>query len=311
MKKKLYHLCVSSPEVMFRVPEDYYQGINRACLAAYDHDTCLLAYSFMSNHFHVIAETANPYRYIGSIRNGYNKWFNHKYSRKGPLGYPGFHAVELDTLEHILDGTTYVLKNGVHHNVVSYPSGYPFCSTRFYFMKDFGIKGLYTPLTSWKEQRKFLPWKVKLPPGYILDKSGLLIQEHILQTDMVEHYYGSPRKFAFYMNKLSAEEWAILHIESWMGEQTKELLNNEKLIGKINRTSDIDVCLFIDDWLKKNKNGAPYTTLTQEEKLRLAQMLSYRRASLCQISRCLVIPKDALKNISDRSNSVRAQPFRR
>lgn len=106
MKKKLYHLCVSSPEVMFRVPEDYYQGINRACLAAYDHDTCLLAYSFMSNHFHVIAETANPYRYIGSIRNGYNKWFNHKYSRKGPLGYPGFHAVELDTLEHILDGTT-------------------------------------------------------------------------------------------------------------------------------------------------------------------------------------------------------------
>ena len=66
MKKKLYHLCVSSPEVMFRVPEDYYQGINRACLVAYHYDTGLLAYSFMSNHFHVIAETGDPYGYIGS-----------------------------------------------------------------------------------------------------------------------------------------------------------------------------------------------------------------------------------------------------
>lgn len=296
MKKKLYHLCVSSPEVMFRVPEDYYQGINRACLAAYDHDTCLLAYSYMSNHFHVIAETANPYRYIGFIRNGYNKWFNHKYSRKGPLGYPGFHAVELDTLEHILDGTTYVLRNGVHHNVVSYPSGYPFCSTRFYFMKDFGNKGLYIPLTSWKEQRKFLPWKVKLPPGYILDKSGLLIQENILQTDMVEHFYGSPRKFAFYMNKLSGEEWAILNIESWMGAQAKDLLNSEKLLKNANRISDIDICEYIDACLLKNKNGAPYTALSVTEKLRLASQFRHRGAGIGQISRCLAISEDLLKS---------------
>jgi hypothetical protein len=152
-EKKLYHLCVSSSEVMFRVQEDYFQGINRACLAAYHHNTNLLAYAFMSNHFHIIAETKNPEIYIGSIRNGYTKWFNNKYARKGPLGYSGFHAVELDTLEHILDGITYVLRNGVHHNVVSYPSGYPFCSTRYYFMKDFGIRDLNIPIVSWKEEK--------------------------------------------------------------------------------------------------------------------------------------------------------------
>ena len=295
MKKKLYHLCVSSPEVMFRVPADYYHGINRACLAAYHYNTGLLAYAYMSNHFHLIVETDNPAGYIGSLRNGYNKWFNNKYSRKGPLGYAGFHAVELDTLEHILDGTTYVLRNGVHHNVVLYPSGYPFCSTRYYFMNDFGIKGLYTPLMSWTEQRRYLPWKVKLPAGYLLDKSGLLIQENILQTKMVEHYYGSPRKFSFYMNKLSGEEWAMLNIESWMGTITKELLNNEKLTGKVNRISDVDVCLFIDEWLKDNKNGAPYTTLQKEERLRLALLLRQRGTGPGQIARCLVISRDTLE----------------
>jgi hypothetical protein len=281
---------------MFRVPADYYHGINRACLAAYHYNTGLLAYAYMSNHFHLIAETDNPAGYIGSVRNGYNKWFNNKHSRKGPLGYAGFHVVELDSIEHILDGLTYVLRNGVHHNVVSYPSGYPFCSARYYFMKDFGINGLYTPLLSWKEQREFLPWKVKLPPGYLLDKSGLLIQENILQTKMVEHYYGSPRKFSFYMNKLSGEEWAMMNIESWMGAQTKELLNNEKLIGKVNRISDIDVCLYIDEWLKENKNRAPYTTLLKEEKLRLAILLKHRRAAYGQIARCLAISEDILKN---------------
>jgi len=294
-EKKLYHLCVSSPEVMFRVPEDYYQGINRACLAAYHHDAGLLAYSFMSNHFHVIVETENPFIYIGALRNGYSKWFNSKYSRKGPLGHQGFHAVELNTPEHILEGITYVLRNGVHHNVGSYPSGYPFCSTRYYFMKDFGVHGLYTPITSWKEQREFLSWKVKLPPGYVLDKSGMLIQENILQIKMVEHYYGSPRKFSYYMNKLSGEEWAMLHIESWMGTKAKELLNNEKITGKINRISDVDVCQFIDKWLKDNKKGAPYTTLLHKEKLRLAQLLWQKRAGPGQIARCLAISSDVLE----------------
>ena len=45
--KKLYHLCVSSGEVMFRVTEDYYQGINKAFLTAYRYDTKILAYDYV------------------------------------------------------------------------------------------------------------------------------------------------------------------------------------------------------------------------------------------------------------------------
>lgn len=294
MKKKLYHLCVSAPEIMFRVPEDYIQGINRACLSAYRNNTELLAYAFMSNHFHIIAETNNPDVFIGSMRNGYTKWFNNKYARKGPLGYNGFHSVELTNLNHILDGTTYVLKNGVHHNVVTYPSGYPYCSAKYYFMKELGIHVEYTPLTTWKEQRKHVPWTTKLPPGYTLDKSGLFIQEYILQCDMVEHYYGSVGKFTFYMNKSSSNEWSTFTIESWMGEKAKDLLTSEKAVRKIKRYNDIDVCQFIDDWLSKNKTGETYVTLSYKDKMILAELLKLKRVSHTQIARCLNINVEEL-----------------
>jgi len=161
----LDHLCASAPEIMFRVPEDYIQGINRACLSAYSHDTHLLAYAFMSNHFHIVAETANPDVYMGSIRNGYTKWFNNKYGRQGPLGYLSFHSVELTTADHILDGITYVLRNGVHHNIAHYPSGYPYSSAKYYFMKDLGFQFKYSPVHTWKEQRKHLPWNTNCLPG--------------------------------------------------------------------------------------------------------------------------------------------------
>lgn len=296
MKKKLYHLCASAPEIMFRVPEDYIQGINRACLSAYRHDTHLLAYAFMSNHFHIIAETANPDVYIGSIRNGYTKWFNHKYGRQGPLGYISFHSVELTTADHILDGITYVLRNGVHHNIAHYPSGYPYSSAKYYFMKDFGLEFKYNPVLTWKEQREHLPWATKLPPGFTLDNSGLLIQEHILQSAMVEHYYGTARNFSYFMNKTSAKEWATLNIESWMGEKAKELIDKERYNSRVKKVNDIQICLYIDAWLSKNKRGASYVTLTRSEKMSLAKQLMQKRATTGQIQRCLAISAEDMSS---------------
>lgn len=291
---KLYHLCVSSPEVMFRVPADYIQGINRACLAAHDHDVKLWAYAFMSNHFHLIAQVRDPVPFISSLRNGYSKWFNNKYSRSGPLGYRSFFCIELDNGERTIEVVTYVLRNAVNHNVAVYPTGYPFCSARYYFIRDFGYQNLYTPLETWFEKRQFISRKEKLPEGYVLDKSGLLIQENILQIKKVEQIYGNPRKFSFYMNKLSGEEWAVMQVESWMGAKAKELLGSEKFLKNINRINDIDICEYIDEWLLKNKNVASYTALSINEKIRLAAQFRRRGIANDQISRCLVISEDIL-----------------
>ena len=282
---------------MFRVPEDYIQGINRACLAAYRHETQLLAYAFMSNHFHIVADTAQPDMYIGAIRNGYTKWFNHKYGRRGPLGYKNFHLVELTTQDHILDGITYVLRNGVHHNIAHFPSGYPYSSARYYFMEELGFQFDYSPVQTWKEQRKHLPWNTKLPQGLILDKSGLLLQEQILQTAMVEHYYVTVRNFTYYMNKTSAKEWEIQNIESWMGEQVKNLLVEEKLYNRVKKISDIQICQLIDEWLLRHKQGASYVTLNKSEKRLLAKLLRQKWATPGQIQRCLGISAEDMSDI--------------
>jgi len=157
-------------------------------------------------------------------------------------------------------------------------------------MKDLGFQFKYSPVHTWKEQREHLSWNTKLPPGFTLDKSGLLIQEHILQSPMVEHYYGTARNFSYYMNKTSSKEWAKLNIESWMVEKAKDLIDKERFSSRIKKINDIQICLYIDAWLLKNKNGASYVTLTRSEKISLANQLRQKRATIGQIQRCLGIP---------------------
>ena len=81
-----------------------------------------------------------------------------------------------------------------------------------------------------------------------------------------------------------------------MGAQAKDLLNSEKLLKNAHRMSDIDICEYIDAWLLKNKNGAPYTALSVNEKIRLASQLRRQCLGIGQISRCLAISEDLLKS---------------
>ena len=151
-------------------------------------------------------------------------------------------------------------------------------------------------MLTWKEQREHLPWATKLPPGFTLDNSGLLIQEHILQSAMVEHYYGTARNFSYFMNKTSAKEWATLNIESWMGEKAKELIDKERYNSRVKKVNDIQICLYIDAWLSKNKRGASYVTLTRSEKMSLAKQLMQKRATTGQIQRCLAISAEDMSS---------------
>lgn len=109
---------------------------------------------------------------------------------------------------------------------------------------------------------------------------------------MVEHFYGTARNFSYYMNKTSSKEWAKLNIESWMGEKAKDLIDKERFSGRIMKINDVQICLYIDAWLSKNKSGASYVTLTRSEKASLAKQLRQMRATIGQIQRCLGISAD-------------------
>ena len=98
------------------------------------------------------------------------------------------------------------------------------------------------------------------------------------------------------MNKTSAKEWATLNIESWMGEKAKDLIDKERYNSRVKKVNDIQICLYIDTWLSKNKSGASYVTLTRSEKMSLAKQLMQKRATIGQVQRCLAISAEDMSS---------------
>ena len=111
------------------------------------------------------------------------------------------------------------------------------------------------------------------------------------RKQLVEHYV-TVRNFTYYMNKTSAKEWEIQNIESWMGEQVKNLLVEEKLYNRVKKISDIQICQLIDEWLLRHKQGASYVTLNKSEKRLLAKLLR-QMATPRQIQRCSNFAEDS------------------
>ena len=67
--KKTYHLCLSAGnEIMFRDLEDYNRGFNSFALALYKTGSTGLVESFMSNHVHLLVQTADPEGLMYALR---------------------------------------------------------------------------------------------------------------------------------------------------------------------------------------------------------------------------------------------------
>lgn len=281
MKAKLYHVCISSTELLFRVERDYVEGINRLVISGFLTNTSLLAYALMSNHLHIIIKSQNVAKFVHSFRTSYNSWFNFKYRRRGRLGAKNYHLTNLDFLSNILDAFSYVLKNGVHHNLVEYPSEYKFSSARYYFMKEFGINHLYSEIESMPMIRKHISYRGDIPTNIKMDISGMFIPESFLAINSVEDYYASVRCFAYHMNKPLAEEWAIINIEGWQ----KGILS-PKIKNKVLHITDLEICTKIDTALMKR--NMTYVELSIDERKKIVDLYIRDYGALdTQMERCL------------------------
>ena len=178
--KRIYHLCLSGGnEVIFRNEMDYVIGINYLCMAAHKTETDLLAYSFMSNHVHICAQTKNPAEIIKHFRYSYTRYFNKKYKRKGRLGERLFFSLEIEGLYHLLTAIAYILRNPLHHGVSATPFGYQYSSIGAIFRCEFGRFG-EPALLAEKSQYLYLPDRLKLPPGFKMGIDGMILQRHQL-----------------------------------------------------------------------------------------------------------------------------------
>ena len=299
--KKTYHLCLSGgDEVLFRDEEDYIWGNNCLCLAAHKTGSSLLAYSEMSNHVHNCVRTEMPELFIKAFRYPYNRYFNRKYNRKGRLGEEKFFSLEIDGLYHLLAVIAYILRNPLHHGVSATPFGYRHSSISALFRKELG-RFEEPELLPERKQHLFLPDRTKLPAGFKMNASGLILPESVIDVADVEHQFSTARSFLYYMNRISGESWEKEQMEDYTPippitlhdiergislHDVKTMLANEHGRANYHAVSDLQLCNEIDKVLLQGERSV--YQLSREEKSEIAEILHRKhRISDEQIKRCL------------------------
>lgn len=300
--KNTLHLCLSAEdEVLFRDLEDYNRGFNTFALALYKTDSTGLLEAFMSNHAHLLVQTAASSEFMHEFRHPYSMYFNRKYSRKGKLGEKMHFSMEVVGYHHMLAASSYILRNPLHHGVVPIPYAYPHCSVNSIFMTQMGKKP-EDKLLHPRYYHRFIGKTAEFPSGYKMSESGLFLRETVLDIPQVENLFVTPRAFNYYMSRKSSEEWeaeqqkdknplppiSLKTIES--GYDFAKMLTNENGKADYRRPSDMDVCSLIDKTLLPRYGKSSVYLLTEKEKQMIAENL-YRQYHITesQIRRCLVM----------------------
>ena len=303
--KKTYHLCLSAGNhVLFRDEDDYKRGFNCFALALYKTDSTGLVESFQSSHCHLMIQTEDPVRFMYTMRQSYSKYFNRKYHRHGRVGEKQHFTLEVVGLHHHLAAMSYVLRNALHHGVVSIPYAYPYCSVNAIFRKEMG-KSSHEGLIDKRYIPRFIGRKAEWPSHYKMNRSGVFLRETVLDIAQVENLYTSPRAFNYYMSRKSGEEWEkeqckdmidvgpirLEDIEYGIRDQPLEkMLIHESGRSDYRKISDMELCSEIDRNIVQRYGKTSIYGLTVGEKKKIGEML-YRHYHIGerQIKRCLAM----------------------
>jgi len=142
---KVYHIYnrANGSELMFRDDDDYLRFLQRfgILLGGYL-DT--LAYCLLPNHFHLMVrivstlevdeerEEVNLHQLFSNLFNGYTKYFNLKYERKGSLFMPNFKRKEVYDSHYFAKLIAYIHTNPVKHGLVDDLNEWTFSSYHAY-----------------------------------------------------------------------------------------------------------------------------------------------------------------------------------
>ena len=303
--KKTYHVCLSAgDEIMFRDLEDYNRGFNCFALALHKTESTGLVEAFMATHTHQVIQTSDTKEFMWHFRQSYSRYFNHKYRRRGKLGENLHFTLEVVGHYHKLAAMSYVLRNAVHHGVVSIPYAYPHCSANAIFRSQMG-KFHKENILPECHYAQYIGRRAEYPDTYKMSESGLFLRETVLDIPQVEDLFISPRSFNYYMTRKSSEEWdaeqkkdgdIALPVTLSEIEKGISLHNIDKMLffenGKADyrKTSDIDLCTELDQLARNRYGRHSVYQLTEKEKQMIAMELYHtRHLSEAQIRRCLAM----------------------
>lgn len=317
--RKTYHLCLSShDEVMARSESDLDRMFNCFAEAVIQTESRALADAELTTHNHACVQTDDPKRVMFVYRNGYSRFFNSKYSRRGRLGEKDAFSVDLVGTRRIAACVSYVNRQGLHHGLTETAFGYRHCSSNTVFQKELG-KSTSMNLLSERSKYKYLSSNARDYSGYRMDASGLFLREDIVDVAYVEEIYVTPRNFLYQMTRYSDDKWiaeqkdedtllppvTLELIENGVTDLDIETLRrNERGRVDYNPLTDIDLCTIIDNeyvpkYLRGCDNPSIYM-LTDSKRAEIGNLLwkrlnsnsagrQFPKVTSRQLERCLVI----------------------
>ena len=307
--KQLYHFCITCHgEVLFRDDEDIRCVTNILALEAFGCHIELWADAVMSTHLHgiVFGEEGDAVRFCRNLKMRLTKYHRNRHRGAGPLFDPGFFLLPLEGSNHILAAVSYVLRNGLHHGQSATPFSYPYCSANHLFCKELGKTPEKAAITSRRDIARLLPRRSEFPDHFAMDRSGMLIRCSFEQLARVEHCYRTPRCFAYFMSRLSGEEWqreqredavredpvTLASIEpACRHESLARMLASEKGFGySPGQWSDMDLCRLIDTEYVGSYSRTSVYQLSVGQRSRIADDVAHRlRVPPAQVMRCLAL----------------------
>lgn len=130
----LYHVTSRGNErrPIFRSDQDRWTFLALLEQAARRFRWSVAAYVLMTNHFHLVIQTADPNLSRGMqwLNGTYAAWFNHRHKRTGHLFQGRFHAFLVEKEAYFAELLRYVVLNPVRAKIVARPEDYQWSSYR-------------------------------------------------------------------------------------------------------------------------------------------------------------------------------------
>ncbi len=185
---------------MFWTNKEILHAIDLLGVYSHLHKVSVLAYQFLSNHYHLIVACEKPTDFMRGFRISYSQYFNSKYNTSGSVGKHHYSCGTISNYTKLEDRLIYVLRNSVKHGIEEHPYCDPYNSAQFYFFKE---RNMYDP-----EKLKLAGRKCRLnnsnyyiPEHFLLDSKGHIYPRSFLDFRIVENIL---KPYSNYLQKISS-----------------------------------------------------------------------------------------------------------
>lgn len=274
-----YHISVqgNGKYNIFQNNDEVLHAIDLLAVYSNKYDVDVLAYQFLSNHYHFILKCESPAAFMQAYRISFTRYLNYKNCSVGSIGRIHYSRGMITTRSRLENRLIYVLRNSVKHQIVEHSYLDPHNSTKYYFQEE---RGAADPnnLTPAGEKRLLSNSRNYIPSSYLLKENGHIYPRSFLKYKEVEKIF---KNYSNFIQKISSPT-------------EQEIEDNNGVVPKPRTIQHND--LQISEKVLKYIYPRSINSLSTNEVLHICCKLKAKRvASVRQMSRIFSIPETTLR----------------